>query len=482
MIALIGWSPSKPAGGICAVANRRKSCAALRGNRHYKIGAHDLSPWTDPFRGPVDPGWPVAGKELFMMRAFSLALALLLGTAATLRAEKQFIISYWFGPPKAETTLKRYQEIAECGFNVVLPPAYGTDVQTNKKILDLCKKTGMKAFLEDSRLLAKQPNATDFGRNLDAVLADYSAHSALAGYFLTDEPGAGQFPQLAAVNQYLLKKDPKRIPFINLLPNYASPDQLGTRTYEEHVSRFIKVVKPTLVSWDHYALFGAALGNKERPNYFENLEIVRKQATQADLPFVQIILSVPHLAYRDPNEAELRWQVFTTLAYGAKGVLYFTYWTPYGAEEKQQGFREALIGADGKRTAKYDLVKRLNTRVKALGPTLLKLQPVAAYHTDPVPQGAQKLDPKGPVAKAAGGELLIGWLRDDKNVDYMFVVNRSMRKKCLAEITLAKPARQVDEISQEKSGQVKKSRFDSDKGLLQASLEPGDGKLLVVKR
>ena len=26
---------------------------------------------------------------------------------------------------------------------------------------------------------------------------------------------------------------------------------------------------------------------------------------------------------RDPTEAQIRWQVFTSLAYGAKGVLYF---------------------------------------------------------------------------------------------------------------------------------------------------------------
>ena len=28
----------------------------------------------------------------------------------------------------------------------------------------------------------------------------------------------------------------------------------------------------------------------------------------------------------DPSEAQLRWQAFTALAYGAKGILYFVYW------------------------------------------------------------------------------------------------------------------------------------------------------------
>ncbi len=33
-------------------------------------------------------------------------------------AEQPFIISYWCGPPVAEITLERRNEIAECGFNV----------------------------------------------------------------------------------------------------------------------------------------------------------------------------------------------------------------------------------------------------------------------------------------------------------------------------------------------------------------------------
>jgi hypothetical protein len=423
-----------------------------------------------------------------MARVVSLACAVLLGTSAGVRASDEFIISFWCGPPKAETTLKRYQEIAECGFTVAMPPAdvvnqaERADVQTNKKILDLCKQTGLKAILFDDRLfLAKQPNAPDRARNLDGVLADFADHPALAGYFLADEPFAGDFPHLGAVSQYLRQKDPKRIPFINLMPNYASPQQLGTKTYDEHVRQFIKTVRPALVCWDHYALFDGRFGKGERPEYFDNLETVCRQVTEAGLPFAQIILCVPHLGYRDPSEADLRWQVFTTLAYGAKGVLYFTYWTPFAPAEKQLGFRDAIINEKGERTPKYDQVKRLNARVRALAPTLLKLRSVAAYHTDPVPQGAQQLDPTGPVAKAAGGELLVGWLKDDKN-DYLFLVNRSLKKKSSAQITLTKPAREVEEMSQDKAGETQKANFDSAKGLLETSLEPGEGRLFVVRR
>src|SRR5262245_54561320 len=115
-------------------------------------------------------------KGLSMARVVSLACAVLVGISAGAKAADEFIISFWCGPPKAETTLKRYQEIAECGFAMALPPAdvvnqaERADVQTNKAILDLCKQTGLKAILFDDRLfLAKRPNAPDRQRNLDAV-------------------------------------------------------------------------------------------------------------------------------------------------------------------------------------------------------------------------------------------------------------------------------------------------------------------------
>ena len=47
-----------------------------------------------------------------------------------------------------------------------------------------------------------------------------------------------------------------------------------------------------------------------------------------DVPFLLIVQAMPHGPYRDPTEAELAWQVHHALAFGARGISYFTYWTP----------------------------------------------------------------------------------------------------------------------------------------------------------
>lgn len=386
---------------------------------------------------------------------------------------KQFMLSFWCAPPGEETSLQRYREIAGCGFNVVLPPCGAWSVDLNRQILDLCQKTGLKAIVGDGRILAKQPEDPDFTRNLDAVVADYAHHPALAGYFLMDEPNVSAFPLLGAVGRYLQQKDPKRLPYINLFPNYANEQQLGTKTYDEHIARYIKEVQPALVSWDHYALFE----NGERDIYFENLEIVRKHCLQANLPFVQIVLTVPHGPYRDPDEADLRWQAYTSLAYGAKGILWFTYWTP--PFDLQWRFRNAIINEKGVPSSKYTILKDLHGRIRTLARTQMRLRSVGVYHTPPLPKGAVALDGKSPVAECNAEQTLVGWLRDGQRRDYLWVVNRSFRQSQRVVLRLRASVREVGEVNQ-LDGLVQSASYDTDSHRLQSTLLPGEGKLFAL--
>ena len=389
-----------------------------------------------------------------------------------------FIISYFLGPPKDELTIERYQEIADCGFNVaqtVWMISGGASEADNKKVLDFCREVGLKVIVWDRRVWDRRtmPHKSDglaFAKNLDAVVASYSRHPALTGYMLTDEPCAKQFSELSAVTHGLLKRDPERLPFVNLLPNYADKRQMGTDDYEEYVRRYIETVKPKLVSWDHYAL----MRNGERPSYFENLEIVSRLCREARLPFVQTILSVPHGGYRNPSEADLRWQVYTSLCYGAKGILYFTYWTD---TVSKGGYHNAIIDENKHRSEKYAFIRKLNRKMKMLAPTLLKLQGLRVAHTEPIPPEASGLDKHFPVAKAEGGPLALGWLHDGQRRDYLFVVNRSFTEPSEPFLVfLREKVRQVVEISQD-SGLPIKADFDSATSLLTVPLQAGEGRL-----
>jgi len=64
------------------------------------------------------------------------------------------------------------------------------------------------------------------------------------------------------------------VPLVDLFPNYAGPDQLGTVDYERRIQTFLEAVRPPILSYDHDTLMEWG----DRPEYFANLEVVRRQS------------------------------------------------------------------------------------------------------------------------------------------------------------------------------------------------------------
>jgi len=399
------------------------------------------------------------------MKHLLLVPTLLLITTMELRCAEEFLISYWYGPQPDQ---ERFAEIAEANFNVAMCGG-------GKRALDLARSNGLKVMMMDSRVTAKRFQEEGFERGLDAVVADYAGHPALWGYFVTDEPNASQFENLGAINRYLLKKDPKHIPAVNLFPTYASQEQLGNPTYEEHVSSFIQTVRPRLLSYDHYALVGDGL----RPDYFENMEIIRRQALKHKIPFNFILLSVPHFSYRDPTEADLRWQVNTALAYGARGIMYFTY-SSLPDNDRYKGWGEAIIARDGSRTVKYEQVKRINGEVKQLAPTLVRLTSRAVYHTRPLPRGTTAIPDGDLVVRVQGGEFVVGHFCSEQGERYTMFVNRSPR--VAADATIAFSHRIKLEQIDRTTGKNRPValRKEGSRSVWEVHFEPGQGRLVKV--
>src|SRR4051812_20746903 len=181
----------------------------------------------------------------------SMLVTLIVSTARAAEQE-QFEVSYWLGPPEKFTTLERYREIKDAGFTIAFPPLQVPSVEGNRKILDLCQQVGLKAMIADQRM-ATSLDVPDARAKLDAIVKDYGDHPALYGYFIVDEPSADAFAKLGEVVAYLKTKDPKHPGYINLFPTYAAPGaQLGTPTYEQYVDRFVELVHPHVISYDHY--------------------------------------------------------------------------------------------------------------------------------------------------------------------------------------------------------------------------------------
>ena len=84
-----------------------------------------------------------------------------------------------------------------------------------------------------------------------------------------------------------MRKDPNHLAYVNLYPNYASAKQLQTKgnrvdAYREFLNKFIDIVKPQLLSFDHYNF--AVKGQNDA--YFLNLAQIREAALKENIPFM----------------------------------------------------------------------------------------------------------------------------------------------------------------------------------------------------
>lgn len=309
-------------------------------------------------------------------RTLPIITAALITCAATACAVERFDIIGCCIPPANELSVARFREMAECGLTAGLM-TQGYDEAARRTALTVAAEAGIKLFVFD-------PDVT---RDPEAVVAKYRDSPALTGYFVADEPvwGPGGWSSgtwkgdvnLGDIVARLKKADPARQPYINLFPNYASPPQLGTPTYQEHVDRFVAEV-PALgfLSFDHYPI----AGYRVRDNWYENLEIISKAAVKKGVPFWAYALTSTHWDYTPATPEHLRLQMHVNLAYGAQILQYFPYWAPGGDHW------HSPINCDGTRSKLYGYLKELNANLQSLVPIFKGARVVDLGHTGPTPQ------------------------------------------------------------------------------------------------
>jgi hypothetical protein len=369
--------------------------------------------------------------------------------------QKDFVIGLWSAP--ARDLDRAYKQVAEANFNLVVGTA-GTDAAGQLK---LCEKYNLQTLISGS---------------IDQSVPD---SPSFMGYLIADEPSASQFPEMGRLAEQVRAKRPGKLPYINLYPNYAPTSTFGGPTYDDYLAGFIKIVKPEVLSMDHYPVM--LPGVDSRPSYCANLESCRKQSLAANIPFWNYFASMPFNDHIDPTEAQIRWQIFASIAYGAKGVLYFCYWTERGSTFPRGG---GVITAEGLPTRHYDEARRINAEVKNWGPTLMKLKSTGAYRVTTT--NAAAIPASSGLTNLAGikgdptGTYLIGTFDTSEHSRAIVIVNDSYSYTGWLTVETHTDAKQVQEVSKA-TGRLAPVIDDSpDIPGLQLSFGAGDARFFIL--
>jgi hypothetical protein len=344
-----------------------------------------------------------------MVIGFALCFSLGQGRAQSPVPPAKLPILAWIGPPSDQTTPERYRELADAGFNLSFSGF--PDAQAMEHALDVARGAGVKLMISCPELRS-DPEST---------VRRFKDHPAVAGYYLRDEPSAADFKELGDWVRRIRAVDDALPCYLNLFPTYASAEQLGTATYREHVDRFLNEVPVQVVSFDHYPIVGDQL----RADWYENLEIIAEASRNAGKPFWAFALAVAHNPYPVATVDGVRLQVFSNLAYGARAIQYFTYWTPVST---QWNFHRAPIESDGTRTEVYDRVRQVNREIQGMAPVFVESEVVEVGHLgDPLPRGTRPYRPSPPVKSLdTGGKGAVVSRLQSPTHQYLVVVCRDL--------------------------------------------------------
>lgn len=243
--------------------------------------------------------------------------------------------------------------------------------------------------------------------------ANAGGHASFAGFELYDEPGDNKLETLGNVVGIVKNLAPDILPFVNLLPGYD-----GGAGY----AKAAQTIKPLELSFDRYPI----LLTGEDTGYFKNWADVRTAALQYGLPAWTYIQSVGYNGHAVPTETDLFWQINISLAYGCKGIQYFTYWTPDPA--RGEAFHDALLSVDGKRLPLYYSATDVNKNYLApIGKQLLPLtsESVQGANIPTLPAGLPVFAADSYVASVGGDPVVLGRFTTGGSTRWLLVANYS---------------------------------------------------------
>lgn len=318
--------------------------------------------------------------------------------------------------------------------------------------LNAVRDAGLTCFLRDewinSHTPPNVPSDSEIREHFAQLKREIGDNPAALGFYLHDEPSAGVMPGLGKLAAGLRQAMPDKWPYVNLFPYRVSPERLGTRDYDSYVRMLVKTIGQPFLSYDNYSLVGGQMLDQ----FYTNLDIVRRLGLETKTPFWNCILANSHFNYMEPSDATFNLQVYSTLAYGGRGIQYFTYFAPTIGN-----YRMAAVDQFGNRTTTWDMLRRINNQIHALAPTLIHLRSTGVYHYPDVPDQGHPLSESKLIESVemtqrfvrppVGGRFLVGEFEDERQRPYFLIVNKDLNNSFQFRVRLKQDGRKLIRIS-----------------------------------
>ena len=312
-------------------------------------------------------------------------------------------IGGYYGPDKtADITDAMFSTLKNSGINMITyqPTKWGTGNDRDiLRLLALAEKYGIGVYITDpsTNVLTKDENdnvtaqtTVSTASELANAMAQYGIYDSVYGIEVIGEPKPSTDGDWNA-DYYLRYKYYDDL--LGTLKDYSNVSGgyviQGAGAYTPGEYGLVDEVNPDVdyLAFDSYLYLESddTIKGYKRNAYFETLDTMRKKSIDSSKPFWSYISA--GCDFRDNGaegatayyckEADILWNVNTSLAFGAKGITYFplfqpAYFAKVDVENNQYDYdRNGIIGADGNTNRYYPMVQRANTQISAVDDILM---------------------------------------------------------------------------------------------------------------
>lgn len=350
------------------------------------------------------------------------------GAKSTQRAwkQKEFVLSTFSGVPEDTTKyLSALTKIKEANFNYI--ETAWLKSENTQAILRICDQLkGLKVIAQDLDLLGGFGRWTYIPYERDSLLnflQKYGEHSSLGGVYVFDEPYHGHFPIVKKNTDELELLRPDLLGFTVILQSYSpwyNWENSAVMSFSDYVEKYIKETTPPILCSDYYP-FQEDLTDSLfwESNFWKDMAFLRKKAIEHGLiHWFYYQAQAVNGTDIDLREEHLKLQLWIAVMYGVKGVSSFT-------------ACPSVINEQGGYGPFFQVTKKLNSQIKALGNTLLSLRSVAIYHgssnvNDPYANALNE----SAFLSVLPNHISVGEFVDIENNHYFLILNNSLQEYC----------------------------------------------------
>jgi hypothetical protein len=362
--------------------------------------------------------------------------------------------------------------IRQAGFNRLLISGSSADV--NRQLLDYGDALGIQLYITDETIQQFCLNPETGFRRLDSLTLNYLRHPSFRGYLLFEKPSLSDFKSFVELVDFFSGKYTQLDYFIQGHPIYAPQARLDTSRYDIYLAMFVDKLKPKFISIEYSAIDNTTL----RPEILHNLQMLSEMSRTKRIPFWGFVLLNPTGQPPAVPHSYIRVQVYTALAYGARGIQYYAF---HESGSHSEFPTAAAMNPEEQISQTFLNCATVNSELKKLEPVFMNLEALGVFSSKPVPAGGTPLTPGLAINKIDASGMLVGFFKDQNDNDYVLLVNTDfmLGKKCRVYFSSA-----VQELVEVAKDDLPIQRFtpqiDKSGNTLELLFKAGDGRLFRI--